>query len=577
MHDVLIKGGTIVDGSGKPGYTGDVAFTGNKITGVGRDLGSARRTINADGLLVAPGWVDVHTHYDGQVTWDPQLAPSLWHGVSTVVMGNCGVGFAPAAPDRHRWLIQLMEGVEDIPGVSLEKGIPWGWESFEEYLNVLSAMPRTLDVGTQLTHGALRAYVMGDRGAKNKEASGDEMAAMARLAKQAIQSGALGFSTSRTMIHAALDGEPVPGTFAPEPELAAIARAIKETGRGLIEWVPAGVGGENNSALNNEMALMKRIAATGCTVTFLLVQHNSDPNQWRSQLRACEEAAKEGIRIVPQAFARPVCTMFSIVGDHPFTFLPSFAPLKDLPFAERLQAMRNPETKRRLLSEEDKNTTGMSLIYQNPLIWKRTYPMGFPLSYTPDEKNSIANIAQREGRDPREVAYDLMLEHDGRAFLMYTAAGYADGNPGALYEMLRHPMTALGGSDAGAHVRVICDASIPTSMLTSWSRDRAKDDPYHLPLEFVVKKLSSEGANLYGLADRGMIEEGKKADINLIDLNNLALEHPEMVNDLPGGMPRLMQKARGYVATFVSGEAVQENGIETGARPGKMIRNGVAN
>jgi N-acyl-D-aspartate/D-glutamate deacylase len=516
----------------------------------------------------------VHTHYDGQVTWDPQLAPSLWHGVGTVVFGNCGVGFAPVKPDRHRWLIELMEGVEDIPGIALEKGIPWGWESFAEYLDVLAAMPRTIDVGAQLTHGALRAFVMGERGAKNQPASADEIASMAALVKHAIHAGALGFSTSRTLIHTALDGEPVPGTFAPEEELSALARAIVSAGRGILEWVPRGVGGEEAHAgtLIEEMQLMRRITATGCPVTFLIVQNNTEPNQWREQMRIVEAAAQAGERLVPQVFARPICTLFSIAGDHPFTFLPSYAPLKDLPLDERLRAMRKPELKRRLLAEIDPNTTGMSLIYQNPLIWQRTYPMGTPLSYTPAAKDSIANMAKREGRDPREVAYDLLLENNGRAFLMYAAANYAEGNPDAVHEMLSHPLAVLGGSDAGAHVRVICDASIPTYMLTKWSREHRPGDAHHLPIECVVKKMTGETARLYGMFDRGTLEPGMKANLNLIDYDNLAIEHPEMINDLPGGMPRLMQKARGYVATFVDGEMIQENGRETGARPGKVVR-----
>lgn len=575
MHDVLIKGGTIVDGTGGPKFTGDVAFTDGRITGVGKDLGLSRRTIDADGLLVCPGWVDVHTHYDGQVTWDPQLAPSLWHGVSTVVMGNCGVGFAPAAPERHEWLIGLMEGVEDIPGASLVQGIPWGWETFPEYLDVISAMPRTLDVGTQITHGALRAYVMGERGAKNQPATADDIAKMAALTREAILAGALGFSTSRTAIHVAIDGEPVPGTYASEAELQAIARAIKQTGRGLLEWVPAGVGGEDLPALPAEVELMHRVAkASGCPITFLLAQHNADPNQWREEIRICEEAAKDGAKIVPQVFARPVCTLFSVQGDNPFQYFPSFAPLKNLPLAEKVAALRNPDFKRRLLSEDDPNTTGMSLIYKMDILWERTYPMGYPLSYTPDKSNSIAAIARREGHNPREVAYDLMLEHDGRAFLMYAAAGYAEGTENAMHAMLRHPLTALGGSDAGAHVRVICDASMPTYMLTHWVRGHAEGDPFHLPLEFVVRKLTRDGARLFGMYDRGTLEPGMKADINLIDFSALTLNHPEMVNDLPAGMPRLMQTAKGYVATFVSGEAVQENGRETGARPGKIVRGG---
>jgi N-acyl-D-aspartate/D-glutamate deacylase len=574
MHDIVFKGGTIIDGTGQPGFNGDVAVTAGRISAVGGKIGDARRTVDANGLLVTPAWVDVHTHYDGQVTWDPQLAPSLWHGVGTVVFGNCGVGFAPVKPDRHRWLIELMEGVEDIPGVALEKGIPWGWESFAEYLDVLAAMPRTIDVGAQLTHGALRAFVMGERGAKNQPATGDEIAAMAAMVKQAIHVGALGFSTSRTLIHTAIDGEPVPGTFAPEEELSAMARAIVSAGRGILEWVPRGVGGEEADAgtLIEEMKLMRRITATGCPVTFLIVQNNTEPNQWREQMRIVEAAAQAGEHLTPQVFARPICTLFSIAGDHPFTFLPSYAPLKDLSLDDRLRAMRNPETKRRLLADVDPNTTGMSLIYQNPLIWERTYPMGTPLSYTPAEKNSIASIAKREKRDPREVAYDLLLENDGRAFLMYAAANYAEGNPNAVHEMLSHPLAVLGGSDAGAHVRVICDASIPTYMMTKWSREHRAGDPHHLPIERVIKKMTSETARLYGMFDRGTLEPGMKANLNLIDYDNLAVEHPEMVNDLPGGMPRLMQKARGYVATLVNGEMIQENGRETGARPGKVVR-----
>jgi N-acyl-D-aspartate/D-glutamate deacylase len=575
MNDVLIKGGTVIDGTGKPAFTGDVAFTDGRITGVGADLGAARRTIDADGLLVCPGWVDVHTHYDGQVTWDPQLAPSLWHGVSTVVMGNCGVGFAPAAPDQHEWLIALMEGVEDIPAASLVKGIPWGWESFPEYLNVISAMPRTLDVGTQLTHGALRAYVMGERGARNQPANADDMARMAALTREAILAGALGFSTSRTPIHVANDGEPVPGTYASEAELSAIAGAIKKVGRGLLEWVPAGVGGEDLPGLPTEVEMMGRISrTTGCPITFLLIQHNADANQWRHQLKICEEATRGGAKIVPQVFARPVCTLFSVQGDNPFQYYPTFAPLKHLSLPERVAILRDPDFKRRLLADDDPNTTGMSLIYKMDIMWERTYPMGNPLSYTPDKDNSIAAIARREGRSPREVAYDLMLELDGRAFLMYAAAGYADATEDAIHSMIRHPLTALGGSDAGAHVRVICDASVPTYMLTHWVRGHGAGDPFHLPLEFVVKKLSHDGARLFGMYDRGTLEPGMKADLNLIDFNRLGLNHPEMINDLPAGMPRLMQTANGYVATFVSGEAVQENGRETGARPGKIVRGG---
>src|ERR1700722_11474232 len=323
MHDTVIRGGTIVDGTGKASYTGDVALDGDTITQVGGKAGPGKREIDADGLLVTPGWVDVHTHYDGQATWDAQLAPSLWHGVATVVMGNCGVGFAPAAPNRHEWLIGLMEGVEDIPGASLAAGIPWGWETFPEYLDVLASMPRTLDIGTQLPHGALRGYVMGERGSKNEVATSDDIARMAALAREAILAGALGFSTSRTPIHTASDGEPVPGTYASEIELLTIARAIKQTGRGLLEWVPAGVGGEDLKGLPGEVELMHRIAkASGCPITFLLAQHNADPEQWREEIRLSEIAVADGAQITPQVFARPVCTLLSIQGDNPFQYFP---------------------------------------------------------------------------------------------------------------------------------------------------------------------------------------------------------------------------------------------------------------
>lgn len=561
-----------MDGTGKPVFTGDVAIAGGRIAAVGKDLGRARRTIDATGLLVTPAWVDVHTHYDGQVAWDEQMTPSLWHGVSTVVMGNCGVGFAPATPDRHDWLIGLMEGVEDIPGPALAAGLPWGWESFAEYLAVLDKMPRTLDVGGMITHGAVRAYVMGERGAKNEPATADDIARMAALVREAVLAGALGFSSSRTLVHIARDGEPVPGTFAAEEELTAIARAVRSTGRGILEMVPRGIAGETPELLQ-EVDMMIRIArSTGCPLTFLLAQNNSYPAQWREVMAKCRAAVQEGVPIVPMVFARPVCILFSFQGENPFEYLPSFQPLKKLSHDEKIAALRSPELRRKLVTEQDPNTTGMSLLYQNPLVWERTYPMGSPLRYEPESTNSVAAIARREGRNPREVVYDLMLEQNGRAFLMYAAAGYADGNADALHELICDPITVMGGSDAGAHVRQIIDAGVPTYALTHWSRDKAVDDPKRLPLECVVKKLTRDGARLFGLTDRGTLEPGAKADINLIDYDNLGVGHPEMVYDLPAGMPRLMQTATGYEKTFVSGEVVQERGRDTGARPGRIVR-----
>lgn len=572
MHDVLIRGGKIVDGTGKPAFTGDVAITRGRVAAVGKDLGSAKRTVDANGLLVTPAWVDVHTHYDGQVAWDEQMTPSLWHGVSTVVMGNCGVGFAPATPDRHDWLIGLMEGVEDIPGPALAAGLPWGWQSFSEYLAVLDKMPRTLDVGGMITHGAVRAFVMGERGAKNEPATAQDIAQMAAIVREAVLAGALGFSSSRTLVHTANDGEPVPGTFATEEELTGIAKAVRSTGRGILEMVPRGVAGETPELLQ-EVDMMIRIArSTGCPLTFLLAQNNSYPEQWREVMAKCTAAVEGGVRIVPMVFTRPVCVLFSFQGDNPFEYLPSFQPLKKLSHTDKIAALRNPELRQKLVTEKDPNTTGMSMLYQSPLVWDRTYPMGHPLSYEPHSSNSITAIAKREGRNPREVVYDLMLEQNGRAFLMYAAAGYADGNGNSLHELICSPITVMGGSDAGAHVRQIIDAGVPTYALTHWVRDKAADDPRHLPLEFVVKKLTHDGARLFGMTDRGTLELGAKADINLIDYENLSVSHPEMIYDLPAGMPRLMQTATGYEKTFVSGEVVQENGKDTGARPGRIVR-----
>jgi N-acyl-D-amino-acid deacylase len=572
MHDVLIRGGNVVDGTGKAGFTGDVALTNGRISGVGKDLGSAKKTLDAGGLLVTPAWVDAHTHYDGQVAWDEQMTPSLWHGVSTVVMGNCGVGFAPSTPDRHDWLIGLMEGVEDIPSKALAAGLPWGWETFPEYLNVLDKMKRTLDVGGMVTHGAVRAFVMGERGAKNEPATDEDIAKMAFIVKEAVLAGALGFSSSRTLVHTANDGEPVPGTYAEEKELLGIAAAVRSTGRGILEMVPRGIAGENDELLS-EIDMMVRVSrATGCPLLFLLAQSNNYPDQWKEVMAKCTAAVEGGVPIVPMVFTRPVCVLFSFQGENPFEYLPSFQPLKKLSHAEKMAALRDPALRQKLITEEDPYTTGMSLLYQSPRVWDRTYPMGEPLNYEPTNDQSISAIAKRAGRNPREIVYDMLLEKDGRAFLMYAAAGYADGTPEVIHNLIKDPITVMGGSDAGAHVRQIIDAGVPTYALTHWTRDKAADDPTRLPVEFMVKKLTHDSARLFGMRDRGTLEVGAKADVNIIDYNNLGVSYPEMVYDLPAGMPRLMQTARGYEKTFVSGEVVQEDGKDTGARPGRIVR-----
>lgn len=571
MHDLIVQGGTIVDGTGRPKFSGDVAVTAGRISGLGSNLGKARRTFRADGLVVTPGWVDVHTHYDGQVSWDPLLSQSLWHGVSTVVMGNCGVGFAPVVPARREELMAMMESVEDIPRQSLVAGIDWQWETFPEYLDALAAIPRTLDIGTQIPHVPVRLYVMGERGAKNESATPKDIEQMAAIVRMAIDAGALAFSTSRTMVHATPEGVPIPGTFAEPEELLGISRGIVQAGRGLMEVVSDAVSGKN---LDSELRWMEKVAAAGCPVTFLLAQTNLRPQVWRELLQRCETSTRSGARIIPQVFARPVTILFSFQGENPFLYLPSYARLKDLPHEEKMQALRNPDVRRRLLSEQDPNCAGMSVLYQQASTLHKTFPMGRPLNYFPDADNNVAAIAAERGCDPREAMYDLLLEDDGKAFLMYTVAGYAESNRDALHEMLANPLTVMGGSDAGAHMRTICDGSAQTFMLTNWVRDAAADNRYRLPLEFVVKKQSHDTARLFGMHDRGTLELGMKADMNLIDLNALCIGTPEMVYDLPADKPRLMQTAQGYVAGLVSGEVVQENGEATDARPGQVVRGG---
>jgi N-acyl-D-amino-acid deacylase len=570
MHDLVVRGGTVVDGTGAPPRTADVAVDDGRITEVGLlDDTAAEQTLDADGLLVTPGFVDIHTHYDGQVTWDPLLSPSCWHGVTTLVMGNCGVGFAPVRPGSEEWLIQLMEGVEDIPGTALAEGITWGWESFPEYLDALERMPRALDVGTQVPHGAVRAYVMGDRGARNEAATPEDIAAMAAIVKEGITAGALGFSTSRTIMHRAVDGEPVPGTFAAEDELFGIGRALGELGSGVFELAPAGVMGEDLLAPEREVDWMVRLStAIGRPVSFILEQHNHAPEQWRELLKLTEDANSAGADLRPQVAGRPLNMLVGFQTFHPFTWRPTYTRLADLPLRERIVQLRKPEVRAAILSEESTNAHPVAQYVVASL--DRIFPMGEPPNYEPSPDTSVAAIAKREGRAEEEVLYDLMLRHDGRELLMFALLGYSYGNLDDMREMLLHPMSALGLSDGGAHCGVICDASMPTFMLSHWARDRDRGEK--LPLEVTVQKISRDPARLYGLGDRGVVAPGFKGDLNLIDFDRLDLKLPELVFDLPGGARRLIQHADGYVATILSGEVTMRDGSETGARPGKLVR-----
>ena len=571
MADLVITGGTLVDGTGAAPRVADIAVEDGRITEVA-DAGSLRatnaaRTIDADGLLVTPGFVDVHTHFDGQITWDPLLTPSCWHGVTTVVMGNCGVGFAPARPDKHEWLIGLMEGVEDIPGAALSEGIQWGWETYPEYLDAVDRLPKAIDIGSQIPHGAVRAYVMGDRGAKNEPATAEDISAMADIVREAILAGALGVSTSRTIAHMAIDGEPVPGTFAAEDELFGIGRALADAGAGLFELAPAGALGEDLAAPDREMDWMRRLsAAIGRPVTFALTQNDHDPESWRSMLKLAGDARAEGAHVRPQVAGRPVTLLLGIQTFHPFAYCPSWAEIGLLSLIERVGKLRaDPGLRARLIAEAAHADPAMAQ-FLDP---SRAYPLGDPPNYEPHPSESVAARAAASGRNVYELYLELLMDDDGRALIMRPLLNYTDSNLDAVREMLLHPTSAWGLGDGGAHCGTTCDASTPTFMLTHWARDRDHDQ---LPLEWVVRKMTSETASLYGLGDRGVVAPGRRADLNVIDHAGLALHAPEMVHDLPGDARRFIQKADGYVATILAGEVTLEHGDDTGARPGQLIR-----
>ncbi|WP_067483954.1 N-acyl-D-amino-acid deacylase family protein [Actinomadura hibisca] len=569
MNDLVIKGARVVDGTGAPVRTADVAVSGGVVTEVGAVTGPAARTVDADGALLTPGFVDLHTHYDGQATWDAVLAPSSWHGVTTVVMGNCGVGFAPAAPDRREWLIGLMEGVEDIPGSALAEGISWEWESFPEFLDALDRRSYAVDLGAQVPHGAVRAYVMGERGARNEPATPDDIAAMKAIVKEGIAAGALGFSTSRTLTHKAIDGEYVPGTFAAEDELFGIGEALRELGRGVYELAPAGAAGEDVNAPVREIAWMRRLSkAIGRPVSFALLQIDAVPELWRELL---ELSAAEDAQLFPQVASRPFGMLVSLESLHAFGDHPTYVEMAMLPRAERVARMRDPEVKARILAERPAQEDVLAALV-------RGYPERlFPLAernpdYEPEPETSVAARAAATGRDPMELLYDLLLEDDGRNVLLLPLLNYSDQNLDAQRAMLTHPRAVLGLGDGGAHCGFICDASMPTTMLAHWARDRRRGEK--LPLEHVVRMMTRDTARLYGLTDRGVIAPGMRADLNLIDFDAVALRRPEMAYDLPAGGRRLLQRADGYLATFVAGVQTFADGEHTGELPGALVRGG---
>ena len=566
MHDLVVRGGTIVDGTGAPARTADVTVDRGQITGVGSFADeSATRTVDADGLLVTPGWVDIHTHYDGQATWDEVLAPSSSHGVTTVVTGNCGVGFAPARPDRHEWLIGLMEGVEDIPGSALAEGMEWDWETFPQYLDSLDQRKWTMDLGTQIAHGAVRSYVMGDRGARNETATAEDIEAMKQVVKEAIRAGALGFSTSRTLAHLAIDGEPVPGTYAAEDELFGIGSALGELGTGVFELAPAGTAGEDIIAPKREVDWMRRLsAAISRPITFALVQVDDAPGLWRELMDESLNAVSEGADLWPQVAGRG----FGLLSGHFTTYslfdqIPAYQELKakGLSPDSLVDALRTREVRHSIESWEPAPATADRM----DQAFRTTFALGSPPDYEPGPERALIGIAAAAGRTPLAVAYDAMLEDDGRGLLYVPILNYSNGDLEPAREMLLHPRAAAGLGDGGAHCGVICDASQPTFMLTHWTRDRSRGE--RLPLEWMVRKQTHDTARLYGLGDRGTIEVGAIADLNLIDYDNLQLGNPTVVTDLPAGGSRLLQSATGYVETIKSGVTTFADGKETGPVP----------
>jgi N-acyl-D-amino-acid deacylase len=568
MHDLVIRNATIIDGTGAPAFVGDLAVNGDTIVAVGTVSERGTREIDAEGRLLAPGWVDIHTHYDGQCTWDPHLTPSGWHGVTTAVMGSCGVGFAPVAPDGQDFLLDLMEGVEDIPGAALSEGIKWGWESFPEYLDVLAQGQYGMDVATQVPHGPLRAYVMGERGIHNEDATPADIARMAALVKEGVAAGALGFSTSRTLLHRCANGEVMPGTYAARDELFGIGAALGELDAGVFQMT------SNHVDMDQEVLWLDELSrATGRPASFNLLQTDERPDMWRDLLKWLEGSVASGSRIRAQVAGRPSgllegwrCTA------HPFVFCPTWQSIAGKPWPEQLAALRDPAFRARLVAETP--ATQGSFYDFLTRTWGKMFPLvptpGAGPDYEPTPSQSVAARAAREGRTPAEVAYDLLLGEEGEALLYFPVFGYSGGDMEAIREMMDHPLTIQGLGDGGAHCGAIQDASITTYLLTHWARDRSRGPL--LGLEQVIRKQTSATAEFFGLHDRGRLAPGYRADLNLIDLEGLTLHAPRVVSDLPAGGRRLIQEVDGYEATFVGGVEVYSHGKETGELPGRLIR-----
>jgi N-acyl-D-amino-acid deacylase len=570
MHDTVIRGGTIVDGTGKASFTGDVAISGGRIAAVGGKQGPGRREIDATGLLVTPGWVDVHTHYDGQAMWDPLLAPSCWHGVTTVLFGNCGVGFAPVKKQHRGALMDLMEGVEEIPNPVLAAGLTWEWETFPEFMDALERRPRAIDIAAQAAHLPLRVYVMGDRAVRREAATTDDIAEMRRLTIEAMKSGAFGFTTSRTDSHKTPDGELVASRDADADELVGIGSALGAVGMGAF-----GMNSDFDDE-DYELAWMTKLAReTRRPVWYLLTDRYEDPERWKRLLKATHAARAEGLSFTAQIAGRPIGVMMGVgTALNPFTVRPSYKKLESLPIEEQRKRLRDPDVRRRILAEKPSDAEVAKLAQFRQAVtskWERFYTMGNPPDYEPAPEKSVAAIAACTGRPPDEVAYDYITEADGQ-YLYFPVVNYVVGDHAPIYDMLNDPACLLGLSDGGAHCTSIVDAGVPTFMLMHWGRDRSRGP--RLPLEHLVKRQTSETADFFGFADRGRLAPGLRADVNLIDFDGLQVQKPELVHDMPAGGRRFVQRVSGYEATFVAGAPIFERGEHTGVLPGRLVRAG---
>ena len=565
MFDLIIKNGLVYDGKGSEPYHADLGISNEKIVEIGNIEAEGKKIIDAKGKIVTPGFVDIHTHYDGQVTWDPYLRPSTYHGVTTVVMGNCGVGFSPCKPNQRDWLIGLMEGVEDIPGTALHEGIDWEWESFPEYLDALEKKPLAIDVGTQIPHGAVRAYVMGERGINHEEASSEEIEEMKQIVQEAVKAGAYGFSTSRTEKHNDVNGNLTPSITAHKTELVEIAKSLGEINQGVLQGI------SDFYDFDSEFDIFKTMSKeSGRPISITVEQQDARPEWWLQLLDGIQEAQTEGVNMYGQVPPRATGILMGLTATlNPFRFHPSYMEIADLSLEERVKIMNTSQFKEKLLKE--------NAVSINPLVdeivnaYGKMFKLGEPANYEPDPKTSFHSLANLSNMTAEEIAYDAMLEKEGKALIYHPLFNYQTGDLSLVEKMLKHPYTIAGLGDAGAHCGAISDASFPTTLVQHWSRDRDRGEK--LPLETVIKMQTSETASLLGINDRGIIEEGYKADINVIDYEGLTLHEPEIINDLPAGGRRLVQKASGYDYTIVSGEIAFIKGEATGELNGRLIRN----